>query len=107
MTRKSLVDELAELRAEIVRLKARAERIETTLILNPDLRVGGTWHLAELSETRQRLLDIQRLPVEIHRNPELWREMIQRSISLIPHDRAHRAERTRLVLNRSGNQPLH
>lgn len=108
MSYRSPVDELAQIRAEIQRLKAWADRIESSLIVNPALRFSGTWHLAELNETRRRMLDLSQLPNEIHKNPLYWREMIQRSITLVPHETAEKDDRGKRLLGRDGRvNPLH
>lgn len=84
MRRLSPADELAEIRAEIQRLQARAEQIETALMRSADLRSRGTYHVAELAEDRVVVFDPGLLPAELREDPRFLREISRRRIEVIP-----------------------
>lgn len=84
MRRLAPADELAEIRAEMARLQARATQLEAALIRSPDLRIRGTWHIAEVCENRVSLFDPALMPPEIHNNPAYWREVVERLVTVIP-----------------------
>lgn len=84
MSRQSPADELAEIRAEIARLKARAAQIEAALLRSPDQRNRGTWHLAEVTETHQSVFDPSLLPIAVQEDARYQREDICHSVVVIP-----------------------
>lgn len=81
-------DELAEIRAEIARLQARAAQVEAVLVRSPHLRQRGTWHMAEVRETVVFTFDPALLPPAIRDDPRYRHEMVQRDVVLLPILRA-------------------
>lgn len=102
-------DELAELRAEISRLQSRAAQIEATLLRSPDLRNRGTWHLAEVTETRLSVFDPGLLPVAMQDDPRYQREVLRRDVVVIPIRRQPVPLRPGWPIRRNpdGSIPLH
>lgn len=84
MRRQSPADELAELRAEIARLQMREATLEAAILRNPDLGARGTFHAAEVTETRQTVFDPALLPPEVQQDPRYWREQIAQTVAVIP-----------------------
>lgn len=84
MRRQSPADELAEIRAEIARLQMREASLEAAILRNPDLGARGTFHAAEVTETRQAVFDPALLPAEVQQDPRFWREQVARVVSVIP-----------------------
>jgi hypothetical protein len=77
-------DELAEIRAEIARLQARAAQVEALLVRSPHLRQRGTWHMAEVRETIVPTFDATLLPAAIRDDPHYRRDVVQREVALLP-----------------------
>ena len=84
MSRQSPADELAEIRAEMDRLKTRAAQIEAALLRHPDRRNRGTWHLAEVTETHQSVFDPSLLPIDVQEDARYQREEFSRSVVVVP-----------------------
>ncbi|OYU18823.1 MAG: hypothetical protein CFE34_08615 [Rhodobacteraceae bacterium PARR1] len=84
MRRLAPADELAEIRAEITRLHARAEQIEAALIRNPAQRNHGASHVAEVTETRQTEFDPALLPDTLRTDPQFQREVVRHDVVLVP-----------------------
>jgi hypothetical protein len=82
MHKLSPADELAEIRAEIAKLKAREATLRN-LILSQEPAVGR-WHRVEVTEHRARVFDARLLPTHIHDNPAYWRERITQVVKCLP-----------------------
>jgi hypothetical protein len=82
MHKLSPVDELAEIRAEIARLKAR-ELTLRQVILSQD-PAPGRWHRVEVTEQRARIFDARLLPPQIRDNPAYWRERVTQVVKCLP-----------------------
>lgn len=80
----SPADELAEIRAEIARLKAREARLRESLISAAPAALVGRWHRVEVAEHRHRLFDPALLPAAIRENPAFWRERVQTTVRTVP-----------------------
>jgi hypothetical protein len=84
MRRQSPADELAEVRAEIARLKMREAALEAAIQRNPHLGTRGTFHAAEVTETRQAVFDPALLPPDVQQDPRYWREQVAKVVAVIP-----------------------
>lgn len=89
MHKMSPVDELAETRAEIARLKLREAALRQAVL---DGEVGvDRWYRAEVRETRARVFDPTLLPPQVRDNPAYWRERLTRAVKCVPvHARTER-----------------
>jgi len=77
----SPVDELAEIRAEIARLKQREATLRDLILTAPSGSLTGRWHRVEVIEHRVRMFDPALLPAAIRENPAFWRERVQSRVS--------------------------
>jgi hypothetical protein len=84
MRRLAPADELAEIRAQLSRLHARAEQIEAALIRTPGLRDHGASHIAEVTETRTTEFDPALMPDSLRNDPQFQREVLRQDVVLIP-----------------------
>jgi hypothetical protein len=82
MHKLSPADELAEIRAEIAKLKAREATLRH-LILSQE-PAAGRWHRVEITEHRARVFDARLLPPQIRDNPAYWRERITQVVKCLP-----------------------
>jgi len=77
-------DELAEIRAEIRRLKAREAELREAL-----LETGGAdglnWHVT-IVEQRRRTLDREALPAAILDDPRYWKDSVSRIVKTVPKE---------------------
>ncbi|WP_216821438.1 hypothetical protein [Tabrizicola sp. TH137] len=80
----ALADELAEIRAEIARLKAREMQVRDLILASPPGGQAGRWHKAEVTEHRVRMFDASLLPPAIRENPAFWRERVQTTVRTVP-----------------------
>jgi hypothetical protein len=79
----SPVDELAEIRAEIARLKDRESALRDMILTAPPASLTGRWHRVEVTEQRVRMFDPSLLPPAIRENPAFWRERVQTRVSTL------------------------
>lgn len=79
----SPVDELAEIRAEIARLKQRESALRDMILTAPSAGLTGRWHRVEVTEQRVRTFDPALLPDAIRENPAYWRERVQTRVSTL------------------------
>jgi len=75
---KSPADELAEIRAEIARLRAREGELRAAYLGSPAMPKIGRWHKVELKTLRHRIFDPRLLPEEIRLDPAFTREKVVR-----------------------------
>lgn len=76
-------DELASVRVQIARLKARERMLREALIADERGRVGR-WTRAEVVERAVRLFDHRLLPEPIREDPMFWRE--RRMVEVLCHE---------------------
>lgn len=77
-------DELAEIRAEIARLKTREAALRDSLLAAPPETLTGRWHRVEVTEQRVRQFDATLLPATIRDDPSYWRERVQMTVRTLP-----------------------
>jgi hypothetical protein len=82
MHKLSPADELAELRAEIARLKLREATLRNAILSGDP--APGRWHRVEVSEHRARIFDARLLPPQIRDNPAYWRERVTQVVKCLP-----------------------
>ncbi|MGD9918046.1 MAG: hypothetical protein AB7U46_08510 [Paenirhodobacter sp.] len=75
---KTPADELADIRAEIARLRKREAELRAAYLGNPELPKIGRWHKVELKTLRQRVFEPRLLPEEIRLDPAYMREKVTR-----------------------------
>ncbi len=84
MHRLSPADELAEIRAEIARLKAREAKLRTIFLRQPDAQRQGRWARVEVVETCQKRFNPALLPEEIRRDPRYQDERLVQTVRCLP-----------------------
>ena len=102
MRRLSPADELAEIRAEIARLKAREAKLRDLILSTPAALRSGRWHKIEVTEHLIRQFDHSLLPAAIRDNPAFWRERLQTNVRTLPVQA--RASRPGWPIRRSGDE---
>jgi hypothetical protein len=80
----SPADELAEIRAEIARLKAREAALRAQFLRQPDAKAQGRWARVEVVETRQARFNPALLPDEIRRDPRYHEERVVQTVRCLP-----------------------
>ena len=80
----SPADELAHVRAEILRLRARESALRQQILQDPDTNTIGRWHRVEVDLHRDLVLDITRLPDHILQDRSLWREKLVQTLRCLP-----------------------
>ena len=78
MQLKPPADELAEIRAEIARLRAREGALREILLRDAAMPKIGRFHKVELVTNRQRVFDPRLLPEAIRLDPAYTREKVTR-----------------------------
>ena len=78
MQLKPPADELAEIRAEIARLRAREGELREILLRDAAVPKIGRFHKVDLVTNRQRIFDPRLLPEEIRLDPAYTREKVTR-----------------------------
>lgn len=78
MFAQSPADELAEIRAEIARLRAREGELRAAYLSNAALPRVGRWHRVDLLTHRQRIFEPRLLPEDIRLDPAFTREKVTR-----------------------------
>lgn len=84
MPHSSPADELAAVRAEILRLRAKEFVLRKQILKDPDVNSIGRWHRIEIDEHRDLVLDISRLPEQILQDRNFWREKIVKTLRCLP-----------------------
>ncbi|MBL9055629.1 MAG: hypothetical protein JNJ84_05060 [Rhodobacteraceae bacterium] len=77
-------DELADIRAEIARLKAREAALRQLLLQRPDLAAQGRWTRVELITLRQSRFAPALLPEPILNDPQYRRERCVQVLRCLP-----------------------
>lgn len=78
MTPTNPADELAEIRAEIARLKRREAELRMAFFTAPDMPKIGRMHKVELVTRRRTVFEARLLPAEIRNDPTYIRERVMR-----------------------------
>jgi len=78
MNLKSPADELAEIRAEIWRLKRREAELRAAYLTRTDMPKVGRWFKVELITQRARVFDPRLLPETIRNDPAYCRDRVTR-----------------------------
>ncbi len=84
MHRLTPADELADVRAEIARLRLREAQLKERLAQAPLATRNGRWNRVEVEEVTTRHFDPARLPPSIRDNPDYWSERVHLSVRAIP-----------------------
>lgn len=80
----SPADELAEIRAEIARLKAREAALRAQFLRHPNDQTQGRWSRIEVVETRQRRFNAALLPETIRNDPRFIEERLVQTVRCLP-----------------------
>lgn len=72
----SPADELADLRADIARLKLLEAALRAKILASPDTTAIGRWHRIEVVETKARVFDSKLLPAAIRDDPRFYRDRV-------------------------------
>jgi hypothetical protein len=80
----SPADELADIRAEMLRLRAREAALRQQILKDPDGTSIGRWHRVEVDEHRDLVLDISRLPEHILQDRHFWCEKLVQTLRCLP-----------------------
>ncbi len=83
MDLRQAVEELADVQAELARLRARQAELEEMFLSGP-ARVEGPCHIVEVEEIRCNLFDRARLPEEVLTNPSYYRVSHRKEIVVTP-----------------------
>ena len=84
MHRPSPADELAEIRREIARLKAREARLRAAFLKDPDHGAVGRWSRVEVEFCPQSRFDSRLLPAAILSDPAYRRETLVPVVRCLP-----------------------
>lgn len=80
----SPADELAEIRAEIARLKAREATLRSRFLRAPDKPAPGRWCRVEVEESRQSRFNPALLPDTIRNDPRYREERLVQTVRCLP-----------------------
>ena len=80
----SPADELAEIRAEIARLKAREAALRAHFLRHPTDHAQGRWTRVEVVETRQHRFNAALLPDHIRQDPRYCEEKLVQTVRCLP-----------------------
>ncbi len=84
MHRLSPADELAEVRAEIARLKLREAQLRDRLMKSPFATLIGRFHRVEITHGHNSVFDAALLPENIRNDPAYWRSRPQTIVRTMP-----------------------
>lgn len=84
MHRLAPADELAEIRAEIARLKLREAQLRDRLVKSPLATLIGRTNRVEITRSVTRVFDASLLPDDIRQNPAYWRDRHQTVVQTLP-----------------------
>ena len=82
----SPADELADLRADIARLKLLEAALRAKILASPDTQSVGRWHRIEVSETKARVFDAKLLPAAVRDDPRFYRDRVTQIVPCLPVD---------------------
>lgn len=80
----SMADELAEIRAEIARLKAREAALRAHFLRHPDQGALGRWSRVEVVENRMQRFNAALLPEAIRQDPQFREERLVQIVRCLP-----------------------
>lgn len=80
----SPADELAEIRAEIARLKLREAALRAQFLRDPELGTLGRWSRVEVVESHSRRFNPALLPPTIRNDPRFFDERVVTSLRVVP-----------------------
>ena len=80
----SPADELADLRADIARLKLLEAALRAKILASPDTQAIGRWHRIEVIETKSRVFDGKLLPTTILGDPRFYRDRVTQVVRCLP-----------------------
>lgn len=80
----SLADELAEIRAEIIRLRLRSAQLRAALIAAPAEARNGRWNGAEVSFRKRLVFNPYLLPADVRQDPRYWEDVAHHVVSVRP-----------------------
>lgn len=84
MHKLSLADELAEIRAEIARLKAREAALRAHFLRSPDQGAQGRWTRIEVCEQHQTRFNPALLPDSILSDPRFREHRVVKTVRCLP-----------------------
>lgn len=84
MHRLSPADELAEVRAEIARLKLREAQLRDRLMKSPLATLIGRFHRVEITHRTNSVFDPALLPDAIRNDPAYWHSRPQTIVRTMP-----------------------
>ena len=84
MHSRSPADELADLRADIARLKLLEAALRAKILASPDTQSIGRWHRIEVIETKARVFDAKLLPTAIRDDPQFHRDRLTQIVRCVP-----------------------
>ena len=79
----SPADELADLRADIARLKLLEAALRAKILASPDTQSIGRWHRIEVIETKARVFDAKLLPATIRDDPLFYRDRVTQVVRCV------------------------
>ena len=77
-------DELADIRAEIARLRLREAALKTAFLLRPGNLLTGRWNRVEIREQHSSILDPALLPRAIREDPRFCRAKLVQIVHTLP-----------------------
>ncbi len=80
----SLADDLADIRAEILRLRRREAELRAALIAAPAHQRAGRWSEAEVSLRKRLIFNPYLLPPEIRQDPRYWEDRSAHLVTVRP-----------------------
>ena len=80
----SPADELAEIRAEIARLRLREAALKAAFLQRPNNLLTGRWTRVEVREQHSRIFDPALLPFAIREDPRFCRAKVVRIVHTMP-----------------------
>lgn len=80
----SPADELADLRADISRLKLLESALRTKILASPETNAIGRWHRIEVLETKRLVFDATLLPAALRDDPRYYRDRVTQIVRVLP-----------------------
>ncbi|OWY09990.1 MULTISPECIES: hypothetical protein [Thioclava] len=81
-------DELAQIRAQIARLRRREAELREAYLTRPDMPCLGRWTKVEIVTSRRKVFEPRLLPPEIRNDTAFQREKVTRRLQTSPHEPA-------------------
>lgn len=80
----SPADKLADLRADIARLKLLEAALRARILASPDTQAVGRWHRIEVLQTKTRVFDAKLLPTTVRDDPRFYRDRVTQIVRCLP-----------------------